>query len=78
MFEKKVYAVRFYRKELKGLLDIFEAATKLYPKSTDIRWDETRNEWKMTINIVSRFDLEVDAFGWLIDKAIWLAERSYD
>ncbi len=75
MFKKKVYAVRFYRKELKVLLDFFETMTKIYPKSTDIRWDETRNEWKLTIFVRARFEWEVKACGWLINKAIWFAER---
>ena len=78
MFEKKVYAVRFYRKELKVLLDFFEFMTKLYPKSTDIRWDETRNEWELTIFVRAHFEWEAKARGWLIDKIIWIAEHSYD
>ena len=78
MFEKKAYTMRFYRKDLKGLLEIFETMTKFYPRSTDICWDEIRNEWKLTIIVETRFELEVKACSWMLDKAIWFAEHTND
>lgn len=76
MFEKKFYNLYFYRErgKLAGLLDVFELTTK-YGLRTDIRLDETGNEWKLTVGGTAYFERTVKVCWWILDKCISLAEK---
>ena len=75
MFEKKSFVMKFYRKKLNGLLALFTIWARRDLMAPKICWDETRNEWKLTIRGTSRFEWAVKVYEWIIDKMISLAEK---